>query len=172
MGEPQRLSFSAKGGEMGENDYKENKIEVSLSDVVELAMARQKEEERAKRAAEAKELESVESTPQGEKLTWKVTPEQIARINAGERSALDAFYFDTDNLRRIKYSAYSFMRKKRFLLSVISWEDLVQQVYCDLVTGMTKLKPYDKAISQAIFNSFRYAAVGGLDEIFIPKERK
>ena len=153
-------------------NYENNKIEVSLSEAIELAIARLEDEKRAKRAAEAAELESVEETPAGQKLTWNVTPEEIARINAGNREALDAFYFDADNLRRIKYSAYSFMRKNFFLLSVISWEDLVQQVYCDLVTGMTKLKPYDRAISQAIFNSFRYAAVGGLDEIFIPKERK
>ena len=149
-------------------NYENNKIEVSLSEAIELAMARQEDEKRAKRAAEAAELESVEETPAGQKLTWNVTPEEIARINAGDREALDAFYFQEDNLQRIKFSAYRFMRHNQFLKTVVSADDYIQQVYCDLLTGVLKLRPWDKAIAKALYTSFRFTPVGGLDEIYIP----
>lgn len=149
-------------------NYENNKIEISLSEAIELAMARQEDEKRAKRAAEAAELESVEETPAGQKLTWNVTPEEIARINAGDREALDAFYFDEDNLRRIRFNAYRFMRHNPWFKAVVSAEDFIQQVYCDLLTGMVKLRPWDSAIAKAVFTSFRFTPVGGLDEIYIP----
>lgn len=151
-------------------NYQNNKIEISLSEAVELAMARQEEEKQANRVAEARVLENVQQIPEGKRLTWKVTPEEIARINAGDRVALDAFYFDEDNFRRLKFSAYRFMRHNSYLQTVVSFEDLIQQVYCDLASGMVKLRPYDSAITQGIYTSFRFSAVGGLDEIYIYRE--
>ena len=153
---------------MNEEIYTGNKIEVSLTEAIERAKEQQEERRRVQRAAEAAELESVEEIPEGKKLTWKVTPEEIARINAGNRVALDAFYFQEENFKRITFSALSFMRHSQFLKSVISAEDLVQQAYLDLALGLAKLRPYDGAISKTIFNSFRFAAVGGIDEIFVP----
>lgn len=120
---------------------------------------------RAKQEAEAKRY------AEAERLTWRVTAEQVARINAGEREALDAFYFEPNNFRRIQCSAYAFFRHSPYFRPIIAAEDLTQQVYCDLATGLLKLRPYDRAISNAIFHSFRYAAVGGIDEIYIPKPR-
>ena len=142
-----------------------NKIENSLLEVVEMAI-------KSKQEKEAKKTENIEETPPGEKLTWNVTAEQIARINAGDRAALDAFYFDPDNFRRLTYSAHKFMRHKFYLKSVISYEDLMQQVYYDLRAGMVKLRPYDKAISFTIYHSFQFAAVGGVDEVFIPHRKE
>lgn len=156
---------------MNENDYTNNKIEVKLSEIVELALKQKEEERRNKLAAEAKNLETIEETPAGEKLTWNVTPEQIARINAGDHAALESFYFDPSNYQRLISLAYRFMRHNCFLFAVVSWEDLMQQVYCDLLTGMAKLRPFDRAISRVIFHSFQYAAVGGLEEVFIPRTR-
>ena len=129
---------------------------------------------RAKRAKELAKYSAVEQTPEGERLTWHVTPEQIARINIGDREALDAFYFDEDNFLRLRHSAYKFMRHNTFVKAVASHEDLLQQVYADLRVGLLKLRPYDHAISSAIFHSFRYAAVGGIDETYIHviKEKK
>ena len=118
---------------------------------------------------ELKALEEIEQTPEGEYLSWETTPEQIARINAGDRVALDEFYFD--NYNRIKFSALRYVRNNSYIISVASWEDLAQQVYCDLRTGFIKLRPYNKAISESIWKSFRYAPVGGLDEVFIPREK-
>ncbi len=123
-----------------------------------------------KRAEEQQAYTEVEEIPAGERLTWSVTPEQIARINACEREAIDEFYFDEDNFRRLKFSAYRFMRHNSYLQTVVSFEDLIQQVYCDLASGMVKLRPYDSAITQGIYTSFRFSAVGGLDEIYIYRE--
>lgn len=117
---------------------------------------------------------AVEQTPEGERLTWHVTPEQIARINAGDREALDEFYFESENFLRLRNSAYKYMRNNAFVKAVASHEDLLQQVYADLRLGLLKLRPYDHAISSAIFHSFRYAPVGGIDETYIHviKEKK
>lgn len=129
---------------------------------------------RAKREAEASELvrrdvtpEAIEQTPENLKLTWKTTPEQIVRINAGNRAAVDEFYFD--NPQRLTYSAYRYMRNNAYLKAVISYEDLLQQFYFDLRTGIVRLRPFDTAIGRAVFTSYGYAAVGGLDELYIYK---
>ncbi|MBQ8322816.1 MAG: hypothetical protein IJX91_02495 [Clostridia bacterium] len=133
-------------------------FEVDFEQLVEAA--RQRKREKA-----AKNFSLVEEIPAGESLTWAVTPEQVARINARNREALDGFYFA--NLRRLTFSAYRFMRNNAYLQSVISYEDLLQQVYFDLRTGVLKLRPFDSAISSAVYHSFRYAAVGGDDEVYI-----
>ena len=112
----------------------------------------------------------VEQSPPDKVLTWNVTHEQIARINAGDREALDKFYFE--NYIRIVYSARRFMRHNVYLKAVINHEDLIQQVYCDLRTGLLKLRPFDEAISRAMFHSFRYSAVGGIDEIYIMESKQ
>ena len=140
----------------------------NLLDVYEEALRAKETLEREKQAELARQWETVEEVPEGEKLTWNVTPEQIARINAGDRSALDEFYTDLQNLTRIKYLALKFLRHNRYLISVISYEDLIQQAYFDLRVGLAKLRPYDAAIGKTFFNSFQFAAVGGIDEIFIP----
>lgn len=133
-------------------------FEVNFEQLVEVARQR-------KREKEAKLFAVIEAIPLGERLTWEVTPEQVAKINAGNREALDKFYFD--NLQRLTFSAYRFMRNNGYLQSVISYEDLLQQVYFDLRTGVLKLRPFDSAISSAVYHSFRYAAVGGDDEVYI-----
>ena len=127
---------------------------------------------RAKRAKELAKYSAVEQTPEGERLTWHVTPEQIARINIGDREALDAFYFDEDNFLRLRYSVYKFMRHNTFVKAVASHEDLLQQVYADLRLGLLKLRPFDHAIGCAIFHSFRYAPVGGIDEVYVFKTKE
>lgn len=131
----------------------------------------------AKRAREAKAIaekderseqatkEAAERAPRGKALTYAVTPEQITRINAGDRAAVDKFYFD--NLQRLTYSAYRFMRNNAYLKTIVSHEDLLQQVYFDLRAGIIRFRPFDTAINGAVFTSFRYAAVGGLDELYI-----
>lgn len=126
----------------------------------------------AKQAEVAARYAIIEPIPEGKALTWNVTPEQIAKINDGNREALDLFYLDSANYRRIKFCAYSYLRHNPYVKAVVSYEDLIQQVYHDLRIGLLKLRPYDGAICGAIFHSFRFAAVGGMDEIYIKKERK
>lgn len=140
------------------------RIEIDISGLIAEAI-------RAQEAEEAERYAKAEETPSGERLTWRTTSEEIARINAGEREALDAFYFEGENYRRLQAYARSFFRKVPYFRPIISEEDLMQQLYCDLLTGLLKLRPYDRAINSAIFHSFRYAAVGGIDEIYIPKPR-
>ena len=117
-------------------------------------------------AIRAKEAEA------GESLTWHTTAEEIAKINAGDRAALDRFYFEPDNYRHLKCCAWSFFRKQPYFRPIVSDEDLMQQLYCDLAIGLLKLRPYDRAIRSAIYHSFRYAAVGGIDEAYIPYARR
>ena len=120
---------------------------------------------------QAATLNDVEQTPSGARFTWNVTPEQIAKINAGDKDALAAFFFDEDNNRRIGYCASKFIRRNTFLQSIITAQDLTQQAFCDLLCGLLKFRPWDAAISTAIFHSFRYAAVGGIDEVYIPARK-
>lgn len=124
-----------------------------------------KQAKRKKMDEIAKQLETDDETPAGAVLTWHATPEQIRQINAGERSAVDKFYFD--NYERLKMSAYRFMRNNAYLKAVISYEDLLNQIYVDLRSGVIRLRPFDKAIGLAVFTSYRYAPVGGYDEIYI-----
>ena len=146
----------------------ENEIRASvdLADLIAAAI-------REKELKNAKKYEAIEQTPESEVLTWNITPRQVALINAGNHKAIEEFFFDNDNFRRIKFSAMSYIRRNRYICAVANWEDLIQQAYCDLLTGFIKFRPFDKAISNAIFTSFRFAPVGGLDEIYIfNKEKK
>lgn len=138
-------------------------FKIDLSALVAQALRRKQEQEAAKYA-------EIEETPPDKALTWRTTPEQIARINAGEREAIDAFYFE--NLMRLRFSAYRYMRKIKYAKAIVSYEDLLQQVYFDLRMGAVKLRPFDEAISQSIFHSFRYAPVGGFDKVYIYKGKE
>ena len=140
------------------------KMEIDVSGLIAEAI-REREAERVRKLSE-------EGTPSGERLTWNTTPEEIARINAGERGALDSFYFERDNYRHLQACARSFFRRVPYFRPIISEEDLMQQLYCDLRTGLLKFRPYDRAINCAVFHSFKYAAVGGIDEIYIPYARR
>ena len=137
------------------------KIGVNLSEMIAQAI-------NAKKAQEVEKLSAIEATPRGYALTWKTTPEQVARINAGEQAAVDDFYFD--NFNRIRAAARACLRRNYYVISVVSYEDLMQQVYVDLRTGVIKLRPFDKAINGAIYRSFRYAPVGGADDVYIYKK--
>lgn len=141
------------------------RIEIDVSGLIAEAI-------RAKEAEEAARCSSIEETPSGESLTWHTTAEEIARINAGDRAALDRFYFEPDNYRHLKCCARSFFRRVPYFRPIISEEDLMQQLYCDLRTGLLKFRPYDRAIRCAVFHSFKYAAVGGIDEAYIPYARR
>ena len=68
------------------------RIEIDVSGLIAEAI-------RAKEAEAAERYSSIEETPSGESLTWHTTAEEIARINAGDRAALDRFYFEPDNYR-------------------------------------------------------------------------
>lgn len=117
-----------------------------------------------------KELPKVQemevlAIPESEQLKWwETTRGEIEQINAGERASIDAFYFR--NLWRIKCSAYSYMRRNEHLKKIIGYEDLINQYYIDLASGLLKFGAWDKSIGKAMCHSFRYAAVGGIDEVY------
>ena len=117
-----------------------------------------------KELPKVQELE-VLAIPESEQLKWwETTRGEIEQINAGERASIDAFYFR--NLWRIKCSAYSYMRKNEHLKKIIGYEDLINQYYIDLAAGLLKFGAWDKSIGKAMWHSFRYAAVGGIDEVY------
>ena len=83
---------------------------------------------------------------------------------------IDEFYFS--NMRRLTCAAYSHIRHNYSITSIASYEDLLQQVYIELRTGVIKLRPFDKAINGAVYRSFRYAPVGGNDTTFIYQDKE
>lgn len=117
-----------------------------------------------KELPKVREME-VLAIPESEQLKWwETTRGEIEQINAGDRAAIDAFYFR--NLWRIKCSAYSYMRRNEHLKKIIGYEDLINQYYIDLASGLLKFGAWDKSIGKAMCHSFRYAAVGGIDEVY------
>ena len=58
------------------------------------------------------------------------------------------------------------MRKNEHLKKIIGYEDLINQYYIDLASGLLKFGAWDKSIGKAMYHSFRYAAVGGIDEVY------
>ena len=95
-------------------------------------------------------------------MTYNVTKEQIEKINSGDRAAMDEFFFS--NELRIKRCAWCFMRKRIYLKAIITWEDLVNEFYLCLSRGLFLFSCSDKSITRCIFHSFRYAAVGGMED--------
>lgn len=98
---------------------------------------------------------------------WDVTSEQITILNSPchplHRIAVIAFY--DVNYNRLRCMAISFLSNSHhnYLINIVDYEDLLQQVFCDLLCGFLKL-PHDTGrIKQAIYRCFKYTAVGGLE---------
>lgn len=108
---------------------------------------------------------------------WDVTPEQITLINSPRHPlhgvAVCAFY--DVNYKRIYHMArnsLSYGKVLSRLTAVISYEDLLQQVFADLLGGFLKLPHDTEKIRQAIYRCFYYTAVGGLEGVEDVKERR
>lgn len=98
---------------------------------------------------------------------WDITREQISLINDCNhwlhRVAVIAFYDVNYNfLRCMAYRFLSPIGKNYRLISVVSPEDLLQQLFCDMLSGHLKLPKETEKIRSAIYECFRFAAVGGL----------
>ena len=108
---------------------------------------------------------------------WDVTAEQITLINSPahplHKVSVIAFY-DVNFKRLCRLSFNFIMYRQRFkkgaLLTVVNQEDLLQQVFCDLLGGWLKLPHDTKRIKSAICRCFTYAAVGGLEGVEDVKE--
>ncbi len=101
---------------------------------------------------------------------WDVTHEQITLINSPlhplHRVAVIAFY--DVNFKRLFHMAFSFLSPKRrnhSLIAIVSYEDLLQQLFADLLGCFLKLPHDTERINSAIYKCFRYAAVGGLEGV-------
>lgn len=98
---------------------------------------------------------------------WDITVEQIDHINnissAAHNLAVYAFY--DVNFKRLQRSAYAFLRWNEHFISVVSVEDLLHQVYIDLLCGFLKLPKDGKQIKRTIAVCFQFAAVGGLEGV-------
>lgn len=108
---------------------------------------------------------------------WDVTPEQITLINSPRHPlhgvAVCAFY--DVNFKRLLRMAFSFLSPKSHghcLIAVVSYEDLLQQVFVDLLGGFLKLPHDTERVGTAIYKCFRYTAVGGLEGVEDVKERR
>ena len=108
---------------------------------------------------------------------WDITPEQITLINSPfhpfHAVAVTAFY--DVNYKRLKRMARAFLAPLSCfhnLISVISYEDLLQQVFADMLGGFLKLPHDTEKIKNAIYKCFRYAAVGGLEGLDDVKDKR
>lgn len=108
---------------------------------------------------------------------WDVTPEQITLINNPRhplhRVAVIAFY-DVNYNRIYNMARRSLRYGKAYsrLIAIISYEDLLQQVFCDLLGGFLKLPHNTEKIRAAIYRCFYYTAVGGLEGVNDVKKRR
>lgn len=103
---------------------------------------------------------------------WDITPEQIRLINSPRHPfhsvAVTAFY--DVNFKRLRRMACAFIRHSPYLLNVIDESDLTQQFYVDLLSGFVKLQHDTENIRTVIYRCFKYAAVGGLEDVEDVKE--
>lgn len=98
---------------------------------------------------------------------FDITPEQIELINNQQHplhSVAVICFYDVNYplLRRMSFRYLSPLGKNGYLLSAVSYEDLLQQVFLDLLIGVLKLPQDSSKISSAIYECFRFSAVGGL----------
>lgn len=108
---------------------------------------------------------------------WDITPEQITLINSPRHPfhavAVTAFY--DVNYKRLKRMARAFLAPTSHfhnLISVINYEDLLQQVFADLLGGFLKLPHDTERIRIAIYKCFRYTAVGGLEGVYNVEDKR
>lgn len=107
---------------------------------------------------------------------WDVSPEQITLINSPchplHRIAVIAFY--DVNFKRLRRMAVSFLSNEHhsYLTTIADYEDLLQQVFCDLLGGFLKLPHDNEEIRAAIYKCFNYTAVGGLEGLEDVKEKR
>ncbi len=100
---------------------------------------------------------------------WDVTPEQITLINSPShplhRVAVITFY--DVNLKRLYRMAIGFLKhdNREYLTDIVSYEDLLHQLFCDMLGGWLKLPHNTEKIDTAIYRCFTYAAVGGLEGV-------
>lgn len=101
---------------------------------------------------------------------WDVTPEQITLINNPHhpmhRIAVIAFYdvnFKLLNRLACGY-VYSDKTPPRFK-TIVNQEDLLQQLFCDLLSGDLKLPHNPQMLRKKIIWSFKYALVGGMEGV-------
>ncbi len=98
--------------------------------------------------------------------TWYITPEQLERMNDGERQATDDFF--NDNHSHLYFLALSILRRmgclensqKKKLLEI---DDLINQAYVDIRSGFIVFKYSRLSITKSIARSMRFAPVGGVD---------
>lgn len=145
---------------------------LDLSELVKQA-EREKREKTVKQLSAGKvDVLQIEQTPAGLELkSWKTTPEQIARINAGDINEWNAF-FEENRKHIFSLAVGYYLRYERSLKPHVEALDLVHQIYCDVGTGIVKLRPWDSAIGCAFGRCCRFAPVGGVDEFYIPHLRK
>lgn len=108
-----------------------------------------------------KDLEGKSNVSSG----FDISSEQIALIN----NVLHPFHsvavmcFYDVNFKLLRRMAYCYLACNLCFKAVVSYEDLVQQLYVDMLSGALKL-PYDTTkIKSVVYACYRFAAVGGLE---------
>ncbi|MBE5751368.1 MAG: hypothetical protein E7357_03055 [Clostridiales bacterium] len=150
----------------------ESGFDIDFNALIKVAQ-REKREKTVKQLSAGKvEVLQIEQTPAGLTLkSWKTTPEQIARINAGDINAWNEFF--EENKKHLYAFGFSFyFSHQKILCAHVEPLDLVHQIYCDVGAGYVKLRPWDSAIGCAFSRCCRFAPVGGVDEFYIPQLRK
>lgn len=98
---------------------------------------------------------------------YKITCEQILKINEGDKEAVDLFFIE--NSRRLVRLGFFFLRYyhmlgNKFVKKIIELDDCLNQLYVDMRSGYLKFALVRGLISKTICHSFRYCGVGGFGD--------
>lgn len=109
----------------------------------------------------------------GEIDGFKITVEQCAKINAGDREAVDKFF--QENGLRLRRLARVFLfriglppkwdrKNSRYEPGIIELGDCLNQLYVDMRQGLLKFVLKKGVLASVICHSFRYCGVGGFGD--------
>lgn len=122
------------------------------------------QEEKDEKAVQRERRKKAQDT-----ITWQCTPEQLERMNCGEREAVDIFFEENaGHLRamalRLLYQYNVLRRGGKGVRGFVELDDLINQAYIDIRTCRVFFEYNGRSISRAIWRSMYYAPVGGAPE--------
>lgn len=101
-------------------------------------------------------------------VAWQCTPEQLERMNCGDREAVDLFF--EENAGHLRATALRLLFQYQYKTvrgggkGLFEADDLINQAYIDIRTCRVFFEYNKKSISRAIWRSMYYAPVGGAPE--------
>ncbi len=127
-------------------------------------------ERRETRAETDEKAVQRERRKQGqETVSWQCTPEQLEKMNYGDREAVDLFFEENAVhlralARRLLFQYKILRRDGKGGSGLFEMDDLINQAYIDIRTCRVYFEYNKRSISRGIWRSMYYAPVGGAPE--------